>query len=187
MFTRFIKKGVTDGHLHAWCLYEPTSWKHFIYIFLSVLVCRAGYYKSLTTHLPLELQHKFYSNVNRGRKLIKFGQFLAALFRTKLYWENAPLLNYEIWNLKHGQTEWELVPHEIFLCFDTGHAMLGAVSDKNAQEDILSIFRKRRFQIKHLHIHENDLIHDNHDPVGRVITKDIFKEITNGRTYIFEK
>ena len=154
-------------------------------MFLSVLACRISCCKSLTTHLPLELQHRVYSRLGVAKKLVESGQFLAALFRINLYWENAPLLNYGTWDLKHGQTEWNLVPYNVPLCFDTGHAILGVLSDKQAQEEILAIFRERRSQIKHLHLHENDFIHDTHDPIGKVITEDIFREIIDGKTYIF--
>ena len=97
-------------------------------------------FKSVTTHLPLELQHRVYLDIERANKLIKFGQFWAALFKVKLYWENAPLLNYGTWELKHGQTDWELVPYDISLCLDTGHAMLGAVSMEEARGRIIDVF-----------------------------------------------
>ncbi|MBI2064872.1 MAG: hypothetical protein HYT62_02320 [Candidatus Yanofskybacteria bacterium] len=185
----FINKNQVDGgHLHAWCLYETVSWKHFAYLFWSILACRLFCYKSLTTHLPLELQHNIYAeNMKTGTKLINFGQITAAFFRVKLYWENAPLLNYGPFNLKHGQIDWRLVPQNIPLCFDVGHEMLGARSIEEAQKRIIAIFNERSSQIKHLHIHENDLIHDLHSRPDTVITKEMIRYLTQNRTYIFEK
>jgi len=184
----FINKNQVDGgHLHAWCLYEPISWKHFAYLFWSMLICRLFCYKSLTTHLPLELQHSIYPNVKTGTKLIKFGQIIAALFLVKLYWENAPLLNYGPLNLKHGQIDWNLIPRNIPLCFDMGHEILGAESIEEAKKRIMAVFNERQLQIKHLHIHENDLIHDLHNKPDKIITEEIIRQTTKNRTYIFEK
>ncbi|MBI4992064.1 MAG: hypothetical protein HZB99_02495 [Candidatus Harrisonbacteria bacterium] len=178
---------IDSGHFHAWCRYDPTSWKHYAYLFASIMVCKIRRFKSVTTHLPLELQHHIYPRRKKGERLIKFGEFLAALIQVNLYWENAPLFNFGTWDLKHGQIEWELVPKNIPLCFDTGHAMLGAKSSEKARESILTIFKKRAGQIKHLHVHENDLIHDTHTTPNKIITKELLLEITKGKTYIFEK
>ena len=178
---------IQDGHLHAWCLYKQTSLMHFVYLFASVLVGKITGSKSVTTHLPLEMQHHIYPRKETGLKLIKFGNFLAALIRVKLYWENAPLLNYGVWDLKHGPTEWDLVPLIIPLCLDTGHLILGSESVREAQDKITALSQDRRDQIKHLHIHENDLIHDSHLSPNNILTKELIGEITKDRTYIFEK
>ena len=65
--------------------------------------------------------------------------------------------------------------------------MLGSSSVEAAQEEIKRIFNDRKSQIKHLHIHENDLIWDTHNPPDRVITLELLEQITERRTYIFEK
>ena len=156
-------------------------------LLLSIIKSRLTSAKSVTTHLPLEFQHRVYKNIGHAWRLIVFGRFLAALFQIKLYWENAPLLNIGAWDLKHGQTEWELVPDDIPLCFDTGHAMLGSRTIEEAREIIRSTFQKRKGQIKHLHIHENNLTRDTHDAPRKIITKELLEEITRGKTYIFEK
>lgn len=177
-----------DQHLHAQSLFTPVSWKHFFYLGKSILSARSKKAASLTTHLPLEFQHGIYTNKGLAGKLIKFGDTLAALLQVKLYWENAPLLNFGSWELKHGQTEWMLVPKDIALCLDVGHLMLGTASKEEARDTILAVFRERQAQIKHLHIHENDLQHDIHNHrVGTIITQELLTEITAGRTYIFEK
>lgn len=183
----FKPNQLDNGHLHAWCLYKQTSLKHFAYLAFSVLVGKIVKSKSITTHLPLELQHTECPRIKAGLRLVKFGNFLAALIRVNLYWENAPLLNYSAWDLKHGPTDWNLVPRKIPLCLDTGHLMLGSGSIKEAQEKILTISKDRQDQIKHLHIHENDLIHDTHLSPNTVLTEEIIQEITRNRTYIFEK
>lgn len=178
---------INDGHLHAWSLFVPISWKHFLYLGGSILVCKLKNGKSLTTHLPLELQHNVYKNTPSAHRLVRFGNHLAALFKVKLYWENAPLLNYGTWDMKRGQTNWELVPRDIPLCLDVGHLMLGSASATEARTRILSLFNERREQIKHLHIHENDLVHDSHGPIYSIIDKELLKTITAGSTFIFEK
>lgn len=183
---KFKSNRIVNGHLHAWCLYTPTNWKHFVYLLMSIVVGKIMSAQSVTSHLPLELQHTDYPHIERGKRLIRTGQFLAALTQTKLYWENAPLFNYGTWDLKHGQTDWGLVPDDIPLCFDTGHAMLGTASADEARKVILIIFKSRQSQIKHLHIHENDLIHDIHARPDKIITKELLAEITKDRTYILE-
>ena len=119
--------------------------------------------------------------------MVKFGNLLAKFISVNLYWENAPLLNHETWDLKHGPTDWSLVPTKINLCLDTGHLILGSKSIKEAQDKILTIFKERQHQIKHIHIHENDLIHDTHLPPQNILNKELLQEITKDRTYIFEK
>lgn len=183
----FTDNQVTDGHLHAWCLYERISWRHFLYLFASIVVGMLWRHKSVTTHLPLELQHRMYPDIIRAKRLIRWGMFLARLMRVKLYWENAPLLNYGTWDLKHGQMDWSLVPDTIPLCLDSGHVMLGTKSAEEAREAIQSIFEKRKEQIRHLHIHENDLVHDKHEMPREILTKELLAQITEGRTYIYEK
>ena len=182
-----MKPKIQNGHMHAWCVYKPTSWRHYISLFVSVVVGKLLKVQSVTTHIPLELQHLIYQPKTKGEKLIKFGMSVAALFRTKLYWENAPLLNYGTWDLKHGQTEWDLVSKGIPLCLDTGHLILGAASLEEAQKRIRDIIAERGEQIKHLHIHENDLLHDNHRPPEKIVTPEILSLIISGRTYIFEE
>ena len=184
---QLIKTKTEEGHLHAWCLYERTSWKHFLVLLLSTIKSRLTSAKSVTTHLPLEFQHRVYKNIGHAWRLIVFGRFLAALFQIKLYWENAPLLRYGTWDLKHGPVDWSLVPANISLCFDTGHEMLGASNAAEAQERILNAFRLRQSQIKHIHLHENDLVHDLHNPPEKILTPQIITELTKDRTYIFEK
>lgn len=65
--------------------------------------------------------------------------------------------------------------------------MLEAKDDHEARQRIEGILSERGKQIKHLHIHENDLLHDDHLPIGRVITPDLFGKLVEGRTYIFER
>lgn len=175
-----------SGHMHAWSLYEPISWRHYYCLLVSIALCRIKMAKSVTAHLPLELQHKKYLSTISGMRFVKFGEFMAALFKVPLYWENAPLLNYGIWDLKDGQTEWELVPRNIKLCFDTGHAMLGQKSPEQARENILAIIKDRGEQIRHLHIHENDLVHDSHLQPGKVLIPELIEKLTKNRSYIFE-
>jgi sugar phosphate isomerase/epimerase len=183
----FNDNQINDGHLHAWCLYESISWRHFLYLGISIVAGKFVSSKSLTTHLPLELQHSIYTNKKLANKLLEFGTRLASVFKVRLYWENSPLLNYGSWDLKHGQTEWELIPRDVPLCLDTGHLILGVSSTEEAQKKILEIFEKYINQIGHLHIHENDLVHDSHNSPDKIITKKLLEEITKDKTYIFEK
>lgn len=179
---------VTDGHSHAVPTYAETQLQNYVLLMQNLAEMKSHPYKSLNVHLPLEVQHPtVYPDVGKGLRFVRFGEVLKKLLQIKLFWENAPELNYGSWDLKHGQTDWSLVPTNIDLCLDTGHLMLGAGSDEAARERIQTVFLGRSDQIKHLHIHENDLVHDNHDLIGRVITPALFTLLTANRTYIFEK
>lgn len=178
---------IQDEHLHASTMYEPTSASHFWKLLASILIAKFLRAKSVNVHLPLEILHpSIYTNKKIGILFVRFGEFLKRLFCIELYWENAPLLKYGTWDLKHGQSDWRLVPDDIDLCLDTGHLMLGAISTKQARERILHILKLRGKQIKHIHLHENDLIHDSHQQHSFIITPDLRNIITAGRSFILE-
>jgi sugar phosphate isomerase/epimerase len=144
--------------------------------------------KSVTVHLPLEIQHpKHFVKIKWAKRLIDFGEFWKRALKIPLYWENAPLLNEGTWDLVFGQTKWHLVPGDIDLCLDMGHLMLGAKSVKEARGAILKLLKKKGKQVKHLHLHENNFIHDTHNKPGKVLTNSFLKRIKKGRTFIYEK
>lgn len=176
------------GHLHAVTAYEAISYKHFLFLISGIIEAKIRKSKSLTCHIPLELQHpQEFKNKKMALRCIRYGEFLKRFFKVKLYWENAPLLNYKIWNLAYGPTDWSDIPDDIDICLDTGHLMLGCKTIQNARKEIWKVFTHRRKQIKHLHISENDFIHDLHKKPSIVITPQLLKKITTGRSYIFEK
>ena len=176
------------GHYHAETLFEAIGWRHFVYLWWSLLVARLLSAKSLTAHLPLEIQHpKIFRNIVWVNKLIRLGEFWKEIFRVKLFWENAPLLVYGTWILKFGQTDWHLVPGNIDLCLDTGHLMQGSQSVSEARKRITKILGKHGAKIKHLHLHENDLVHDNHWRPKKILTKRLLDRLKSGRTFIYEK
>lgn len=179
---------IVRGHLHADVVYAPLSFKHFWYLLKGILWGKINRCKSVTTHLPLELMHpKKYKNIKWARRLVCFGELLKKMFGIPLYWENAPLLNYGKWNLLHGRMEWELVPNNIELCFDTGHLILGLSSVSEARREIRRVLRDWGRQIKHLHIHENDLLTDQHKKPCLILTEKLLVELKRGRTFIYEK
>lgn len=183
-----------DNHAHAYMIYEPTDIRHFWALFLSFIVAKNHHAISLTTHLPFETQH--YSRFSKKQRitailLILFGEVLKNIFKTPLYWENCPIFRVGIWDLAYGPTEWKHIPKNIMLCLDTGHLMMGSKDIQEARIRIQQILKDRGEQIKHLHIHENGLEHDDHiDPrskQGKVITKELLNELQKNRTFIFEK
>ncbi len=177
-----------NGHYHAQTLYEVTGWRHFVYLWWSLLAARLLSAKSLTAHMPLEIQHpRIFRKKELGNRLIGFGEFWKKIFSVKLYWENAPLLIYGTWKLKFGQTDWRLMPETIDLCLDTGHLMQGSKNVSGARKRIEKILIKRGAMIKHLHLHENDLIHDSHWRPKKILSKRLLGRLKSGRTFIFEK
>jgi hypothetical protein len=179
---------IENNHAHAITYYGPTNFNCFIGLFISALKTKINRYLSLTAHFPLEIQHpKIFKNKAMGMAYIQFGEFLKSILHIKLYWENSPLLEYGTWKLKHGELDWENIPDKVELCFDTGHLMLGAKDIDEAQKRILMFSKNYGTRIKHLHIHENNLISDDHKQPQKIITKKILATIIRGRTYIFEK
>ena len=181
---------VVNGHAHAHYGYGAVTAKYFFNLLKDVIETKRRGYLSLNAHLPFEVQHpKYYARLKIGLKYIRFGEILKKLFQVKLCWENAPAQKEtnRLWSLKHSQTDWDKIPKNIDLTLDTGHLMLGVKTIHEARVRIEKILNQRGQQIKHLHLHENDLVHDTHESVGKVIDKKLLVKLTKNRTYIFEK
>lgn len=177
-----------EGHAHAKPRYLETGVQDYINLVQDFLAVQKRGFQTLNVHLPFEVQHpQVYPDLHKGLHFIRYGEGLKELFGIPLYWENSPELVDKEWHLKHGQTEWQHIPNDIRLTLDTGHAMLGARDEDDARNRIRMILDQWGDQISHAHVHENDLIHDDHWEIGRVITPDLLEEIVTGRTYIFEK
>ena len=67
------------------------------------------------------------------------------------------------------------------------HLILGVKNINQARARIKKILAERGGQIKHLHLHENDLLYDLHNSVGKVIDKKLLEILIKGRSYIYEK
>lgn len=181
---------VVNSHAHAHYGYGSVTFKNYFDLLMGVIKTKLKGYLTLNAHLPFEVQHpKEYPNLPAGLRYIRFGEFLKQLFNIKLCWENAPTQKEKdgLWSLKHGQTDWNNIPKNIDLTLDTGHLMLGTKDINEARNRIETILAQRGRQIKHLHLHENDLVHDLHNPIGKVIDKRLLAILTKNRSYIFEK
>lgn len=179
---------VISNHAHALYGYGALKFKDYLNLFRNAVEAKFEGYLSLNVHLPFEIQHpQIYPGFDQGLRFINLGEKLKRLFKIKLYWENAPAQNNKIWTLRHGQTDWVKVPGNIELCLDTGHLILGARTIGEARARIEKVLTERGQQIKHLHLHENDLAHDTHEQIGKVIDKKLLAKLTKNRTYIFEK
>ena len=179
---------VVGGHAHGNYGYRELKPKDWLNLLKNTVETKLKHYRSLNLHFPFELQHPgFYPRLNMGLNYVRIGEVLKKLLGIKLYWENAPAQTNKTWILKHGQTDWVRVPDNIELTLDTGHLILGARNIAVARARIETILRDRGKQIKHLHLHENDLVHDTHEPVGKMIDKKLLAKLIKNRTYIFEK
>jgi len=185
-----IRNGqLVGGHLHAYSEYRAVGWKHFMKLLLSIVVGKVVGARSVTAHLPLEFQHPDeFRNIMMANSLIRFGEYLKKLFNIKLYWENAPLLNFGTWDLKYENTDWENVPKNINLCLDTGHLMLGVKTKKEFLKTLDWVLKQYGEQLKHLHLHENDFKSDQHLSVpGKIIDKKLRDRLITSRSFIYEK
>lgn len=179
---------VEHNHAHAYTIYDLLSAKHYLFLIKSVVECKLNRYKTLTVHLPFEIQHKQVENLPNANRYIFFGELLKKIFKVKLYWENAPWLNVGTWDLKYGNTNWEAIPSNIELCLDTGHLMLGCKNKSEFYKLLNKVLKKSGTQIKYLHLHENNFISDIHVPVpGKVIDRNLIRKIARNRDYIVEK
>lgn len=178
---------VENNHAHAYTRYSLLGIIDYWLLLRSIIEAKINNYPTLTIHLPFEIQHKKVFNLKKALLYIFFGEALRKIFEVNLCWENAPWLNYGTWDLKYGNTSWQYIPKNINLCLDTGHLMLGAKNKQEFAKKLETILRKRGEQIKHLHLHENNFKRDKHTPVpGKVITKNLFQELTQNRSYIVE-
>lgn len=176
------------GHYHSLTLFTKVSWLHFWYLWLSLVLVKLKKGKSLTAHLPLEIQHPhIFKQFWFAIMLIRWGEVWKKALKVKLYWENSPLLNVGTWNLKFGQTDWNMIPQNIDLCLDTGHLMLGSREVAEARRRINKVLKEMGTKICHLHLHENNLANDQHLPPGKVLDKELLARLTQGRTYIYER
>lgn len=179
---------VQDGHAHAYSRYERLNWRHYFYLFISIFVSKMKNYRSLTVHLPWEIQHpQHVSNFKKGMSFINFGERLKKILKIKLYWENAPALSEGIWDLKYENTDWQKIPKHIEICLDTGHLMLGCKSKEEFLNYLELILKQRDTQIKHLHIHENNFRSDNHNMPNKILDSKLLSKLKQGRTFIYEK
>lgn len=179
---------VQNNHAHARTRYTTISGRDYWTLLQDVIDTKKKGYKSLTVHLPFELIHVSAPYANRGKGIlfIEYGEFLKRIFNINLYWENAPELIVGTWNRKY-EFHWTPIPGNIDLCLDTGHVMLNEKSAKDARAMILFILDIYGPQIKHIHLHENDLVRDCHWKPKKILTKKFIKEITQGRTFIIEE
>ena len=125
------------------------------------------------------------SDFSAGQRFVDFGEGLKNIFKINLYWENAPWLREGTWDLKFDNTYWNTIPTNIDLCLDTGHLMLG-LKEHEFPARLNFIMQQRGGQIKHLHLSENDLVHDLHWHTNKILTSDLVEKITEGRTFIWE-
>ena len=183
---------VENHHAHADTRYKPIGLIDYLNLFKNSFSTFWFKYKSLNVHLPFEIQHpKNYPNIKNGIVFIRYGELLKRIFKINLYWENAPEEVYGQWTLKNGQTDWSLVPLDIDLCLDIGHISLGSKSTVEARNLIDSLLNSHGTQIKHLHIHVNNLVSDQHlyEPtvVNKKFSESWIKELKKNRTFIYEK
>jgi len=139
-------------------------------------------------HIPSEIQFVSMRNEAVGLAFMDFVSDLGRQLEIRVVWENAPLLTPPTWSLVE-QTAF--IPKGYDLCLDTGHLILGASCREEAVDRIDAFIYEHGAFVRHLHIHINDLVSDQHnnDPVD-VITFlgfERFKSLVEGRSYIFEK
>ena len=168
-------------YVHASYSFSQLTPKNYIFALRDLLLARLTNPKNITFHFPLEIMFASMINIKKGNSYVEWVEAVAKKLGVLVVWENIAFLNEKDWSLKE-QAIWKYIPKNVSLCLDTGHIILG---EKNPKKKILQIVGKYGKRIKHLHLHENDLIHDLHLPPGKIL-KPLMKYLTKGRTWIIE-
>lgn len=175
-----------NGFLHAHYRYAKITVRDYLLAVIDLLITKIIRAKNITFHLPVEVQFHSHSRFRiDGVDFIKWVGAIGRLLKIPVCWENTAWLNKGDWGLKE-QTSWREIPENINLCLDTGHLILGSRSIQEARERIREFLKRYAKRVKHLHIHENDLIHDEHLAPNKIIDKKLFNEIIKERTWIIE-
>lgn len=120
-------------------------------------------------------------------KFVRYVSFLSKIFHVRVFWENTNILNTTDWSYIENPS---YIPNDTPLCFDLGHFILGEPSKEAALKKIDSFFSTHGSQIKHLHLHINDLKRDLHNEDQRQVVAFLgterFNKLTQRQTYIFE-
>ena len=175
-------------HLHATSFFRKLVWFDYARGLAEILI--AGQLKAATLnfHLPYESQFQSYYQPAKAKSYFDFINFWALFFKVKVVWENTNILNPRDWSLVENP---KYHPQNLDLCFDLGHFILGTKTQKQALGKVDSFFRRHGRQIKHLHLHINDLKHDLHWNKPAQVQKFLgirrFKKLTHNRTFIYEK
>lgn len=173
-----------DRHYHAHYRYSKLNLWDYIIAVLDLIIAKFLNSKSITFHLPVGVQFKSYLN-NSNWVFVHRISKLSYYFSISCYWENTALCTVDTWKLKE-QSNLLNIKGDVNICLDTGHLILGSDNIKDARKRILMFLKKYSNQIKHIHLHENDLIHDQHKKTGKIINKKLRNSLIKGRTYIDE-
>jgi len=117
IFERKDNMRIQDNHAHADTNYTALGFTDFYRLLQNAFETKNKKYKSLTVHLPYELQHSHvFPNRQIGNYYIRFGELLKKALRINVVWENAPALVIGKWSLAYGQTNFDNIPSDVDLC-----------------------------------------------------------------------
>ncbi|OGK66572.1 hypothetical protein A2313_01020 [Candidatus Roizmanbacteria bacterium RIFOXYB2_FULL_41_10] len=185
---KFAKDEKGNLHVHASSFFRPLQFRDYWQGFLDIVLAFLFRARTLNFHLPYESQFKSYYHPKAGWQYINFINFWSRIFGMKTVWENTNILNPKDWSLIENPSH---IPKNLSLCFDLGHFILGSKSKTQALAKVDRFFKEHGRDIKHLHLHVNDLKRDKHyrsqRQVKAFLGQNRFQKLTKNRTYIFEK
>lgn len=177
-----------SAHPHATTRYAPLESRDFSNALLDLLRARALGARDLNFHIPHECQYAAFRDEALANAFMEFVDRTGELLGITTLWENAPILDTTDWSIK---TQTDAVPEQRRLCLDIGHLALGAESQAAALARIDEFYARHAAQIRHLHLHVNDLVHDQHNnnpaAVLEFLGVERFRRLTAGRTFIYER
>lgn len=179
----------TEGriHFHARTKYGRLEVKDYISALIDMIVCAKNKGYSINFHLPYEIQFESHRHKS-GYMFIVFVMFVGRFLPIKVFWENGNILNTKDWSLVEQCSE---LPHGLPLCLDIGHLMLGSKDRKEARARIESFEQEYGNDLKHLHLHVNNLVQDQHindeEKVRKFLGEPLYNRLVSRRTYIFEE
>jgi hypothetical protein len=174
-------------HPHAATSYDLLTLKDYTHALRDLLATRHMAAPEINFHIPNEILFESQRNIKVGERFMNFVDGAAKLIGVKVVWENAVMIDISDWSLIENHS---LIPENRRLCLDTGHLILGAKDQSEACKRVEDFLTLHGDQIKHLHLHVNDLEHDWHwnqpELVEQYLGSSLLQRLISGRSYLFE-
>jgi hypothetical protein len=174
-------------HAHAVTIYSRLTPEAYFNAIGDLIEAATQCSPEINFHIPNEILFESQRDFVAGEKFMAFVDAVSERIAMPVVWENAVRLKLPEYSLVENQSH---IPRGRNLCLDIGHLALGASSKEEALGRIDRFEQSYGERIKHLHLHVNDLVHDQHlnDPAVVVdyLGQERFERLVRGRSFIFE-
>jgi hypothetical protein len=185
---RFEKDLFGNSHYHADGRYRDLKTSDYLTALQEIILFKSQKGSSLNFHIPYEIQFKSHRNKFKGILFMNYVWLMGKVFGAKIYWENTCILNTLDWSFLEANS---FIPERYDLTLDIGHLMLGSKTKDEAIERIKIFLKKHNKSIKHLHLHINNFVSDEHnnkkENINNFLGSELYSQLIKERSYIFEK